>query len=100
MFKNVFPQKNARQAPAGTAESKKKDSKKGKIFNHQWKAKNVIQFPNVDFLTTKGKQLFAFYFPNVDFLMIKSKHVCCYFSSFGYNFRFLGVRFYVVGHTF
>ena len=49
MFKKVFPQKKNDRPLAGTAESKKKDSKKEKIFNHQWKAKNVIQFSNVDF---------------------------------------------------
>ena len=41
MFKNVFPQKNARQAPAGTAESKKKDSKKEKVFDQSMESKQM-----------------------------------------------------------
>ena len=98
-LKTYFCNKNARQAPAGTAESKKKDpEQKKKSFDHQGKATFcdliskyryfddlgkaffAFYFPNVNLLIIKGKQDFAFYFPNVDFLMIKGKQIVAIFQ--------------------
>ena len=77
MFKNVIisSKKNARQAPAGTAESKKRIMKKKRCSITNGKQTNATSFPNVDFLMMKGKQFVAIYFPNVVCWTIKGKHL-------------------------
>ena len=94
MFKNKFRKKtNTWQAPAGTAESKKRHFPKQINVRSSREGNNKsIDFSNDDFFMIKGRQLFAIYFPNVDILMIKGKH---FFTIFQVSASILG--FYLFG---
>ena len=65
--KHIFAKKNTRQAPAGTAKSKKKDSKKEKIFDHQGKATFYDLIFKCRVVDDQGKATFCYLFSKCRF---------------------------------